>query len=597
MSRNIVERQVYDWKAVPWRKLEGVVFKLQKRIYRAAQEGNKQKVRKLQGLLNRSWSAKMIAVRQVTQQNQGKKTAGVDGVKMLTPAKRQELVRELKVTREAKVKPTRRVWIPKPGRDEKRPLGIPTMYDRALQGLVKQTLEPEWEAYMEANSYGFRPGRGCHDAIEAIFLGIRQKPKWVLDADIAKCFDRIDHSALLNKLNSPSPIRRQIRTWLKAGVMDSGVFQHTNAGTPQGGIISPLLANIALHGLEEKVMELAHTKNEKRKLTVVRYADDFVVMHDDRSMIERAKGVVDEWLKGIGLELKTEKTKVSHTLEGENPGFDFLGFNIRQYKVGKYRGSKSPRKIPLGFKTLIKPSEKSIRMHKERLSQIVRSHKAAPQAALIAKLNPVVRGWCNYFRAVVSKETYSDMDNHLWTILWQWASRRHPNKPGEWVAKKYWTATEGRQWNFLGFLKNREKIELDRHSDTKIIRHTKVRGTASPFDGEVVYWSKRLRKSPDVSTRVIKLLKIQNGKCNSCGLTFKDGDRWEVDHITPTSQGGKDWYSNLQLLHDYCHDHKSAVDGSKRGRIHDKDGDTEEPDEVKVSRPVLKTSRSGDGLA
>ncbi|MBC6451809.1 MAG: group II intron reverse transcriptase/maturase, partial [Hormoscilla sp. SP5CHS1] len=475
MSRNLAERQEYEWKAVPWRKLERIVFKLQKRIYRAAQEGNKRKVRKLQGLLNRSWSTKMIAVRQVTQQNQGKKTAGLDGVTALSPMKRQKLARQLKVTREAKAKPTRRLWIPKPGRDAHRPLGIPTMYDRALQGLVKQALEPEWEAYMEANSYGFRPGRGCHDAIDAIFLNIRYKSKWVLDADITKCFDRIDHSVLLNKLNTTSPIRRQIRAWLKAGVMDQGTLQTTDAGTPQGGVISPLLANVALHGLEETVMELARTKGEKKNPTVIRYADDFVVMHDDLSMIERAKGVIEQWLIGVGLELKAEKTNISHTLEGNNPGFDFLGFNIRQYKVGKHKSGKSTNGTILGFKTLIKPSSKSIRKHKERLSQIVRSHKAAPQVALIAKLNPVIRGWCNYFKTVVSKETYSDMEHYLWEILWQWASRRHPNKSGEWIARKYWTPTKEVQWNFIGRTKHGEEIELTRHSKTEIIRHAKVK--------------------------------------------------------------------------------------------------------------------------
>jgi len=178
----------------------------------------------------------------------------VDDVKALIPKQRLKLVSQLRVSRKAKAKPrsvarheatTRRVWIPKPLRDEKRPLGIPTMHDRALQGLIKQSLEPEWEAYMETNSYGFRPGRGCQDAIEAIFINIKQKPKWVLDADIAKCFDRINHSALLEKLKSTSSIRRQIRAWLKAGVMDQGTWQNTEAGTPQGGVISPLLANIA----------------------------------------------------------------------------------------------------------------------------------------------------------------------------------------------------------------------------------------------------------------------------------------------------------------------------------------------------------------
>jgi RNA-directed DNA polymerase len=598
MSQNSTERPKYGWKDVPWPRLERTVFKLQKRIYRAAQRGEKQKVRKLEGLLNRSWSAKMIAVRQVTQQNQGKKTAGVDGVKALTAKQRLELVGQIKVSRKAKAKPTRRVWIPKPGRDAHRPLGIPTMHDRALQGLVKIALEPEWEAYMEANSYGFRPGRGCHDAIEAIYLSIKQKIKWVLDADIAKCFDKIDHSALLNKLNSTSPIRRQVRAWLKAGVMDQGTWQDTEAGTPQGGVISPLLANIALHGLEEKVMELARGRRDKEKLTVVRYADDFVVMHDNRSMIEKAKGVVEEWLRGIGLELKAEKTRISHTLEGENAGFDFLGFNIRQYKVGKYRSGRNPHGKTLGFKTLIKPSEKSIRKHKERLSQIVRSHKAAPPAALIVKLNRLIRGWCNYFRTVVSKETFGSMDKHLWELLWHWARRRHPNKSGNWVMRKYWTPTKERQWNFIGRSKNREDIELIRHSTTEIIRHVKVKGTASPFNGDTVYWSTRLRKRPDVSTRVINLLRKQKGRCEHCEQLFKHGDKWEVDHIVPTVKGGKDWYSNLQLLHDYCHDIKSASDGSKHtSRIHDRDDIAEEPDEVKVSRPVLKTSRGGDSLA
>ncbi|MBO1350214.1 MAG: group II intron reverse transcriptase/maturase [Hormoscilla sp. GUM202] len=603
MSRCNAFQRMYDWKAVPWRKLDRAVFKLQKRIYRAAKEGNKVKVRKLQGLLNRSWSAKMVAVRQVTQQNQGKKTAGVDGVLALTPVQRQELIRNLKVTKEAKVSPTRRIWIPKPGRDEKRPLGIPTIYDRALQGLVKQALEPEWEALMEPNSYGFRPGRGCHDAIAAIFLSINQKPKWVLDADIAKCFDKIDHSALLGRLNNTSLIRNQIRAWLKAGVMDQGWFEPTRAGTPQGGIISPLLANIALHGLEEKVMESAKTRVEKQNLTFVRYADDFVVMHKDRQVIEGIRDTIAEWLKGIGLELKAEKTRISHTLEGENPGFDFLGFNIRQYKTGKYQSGKNSHGTTLGFKTLIKPSDKSIRSHKERLSEIVSSHKAAPQEALIAKLNPVIRGWSNYFRTVVSKETYGDLDDYLWIITWQWATRRHPNKAGKWITNKYWKPTTERQWNFVGKTKDGTDINLTRHSATEIRRHVKVKGTVSPFDGNLIYWSKRLRESPDISARVIKLLEKQGGKCAMCGLKFRDGDQWEVDHVLPTSRGGKDRYSNLQLLHDYCHNIKSSQDGSNarkpgsKSRVHDKDGITEEPDEMKVSRPVLKTSRSGDGLA
>ncbi len=588
-----VSESMNEWKDIPWPRLERVVFKLQKRIYRAALEGNKRTVRRLQRLLVKSRAAKSLAVRQVTQDNQGKKTAGVDGVKALTPKQGLELVGQMEISNKAK--PTRRVWIPKPGREEKRPLGIPTMYDRATQGLLKIALEPEWEAYMEGNSYGFRPGRGCHDAIGAIFLSIKHKPKWGLDADIAKCFDKINHKALLEKLNTITPIRKQIRAWLKASVMDKWNWHATEAGTPQGGGISPLLANIALHGLEEAVMKLASTQREKQRLTVVRYADDFVVMHESKEMIDKAQMVVAEWLKEMGLELKAEKTKITHTLKGEKPGFDFLGFNIRQYEVGKNRTGKSGQGTPLGFKTLIKPSNKSIGKHKERLAEVVASHKAAPQAALISRLSPIIRGWSNYYRSVVSKETYFDMDNYLWNILWQWAKRRHPHKSSHWIVRKYWSVDQD-DWRFR-CKAGKGEVTLYKHSETEIVRHVKVKGAASPYDGNLTYWSTRLGKSPELSKRVALLLKRQKGKCQHCGLTFMDGDKWEVDQIKPLSLGGKDRYDNLQLLHKHCHDIKTASDGSKNSRTCDKGGVTEEPDDVKMSCPVLKTSRYGDVLA
>ena len=268
-----------EWKHINWRKLERRVFKLQKRIYKASLRGDVKAFRRLQKRLMKSWYARVLSVRRVTQDNAGKKTAGVDGVKSLSPEARFRLVTKLKLG--SKVKPTRRVWIPKPGTEEKRPLGIPTMYDRALQALLKMVLEPEWEARFEPNSYGFRPGRSCHDAVAAIFLSIRYKTKFVLDADIAKCFDRIDHEALLRKLNTSPTIRRQVRAWLKAGVMDNGQLFPTSEGTPQGGVISPLLANIALHGMEERIKQYAETLNgakrdNRKSLSLIRYADDFV---------------------------------------------------------------------------------------------------------------------------------------------------------------------------------------------------------------------------------------------------------------------------------------------------------------------------------
>ena len=354
----------------------------------------------------KSWSARCLAVRRVTQDNQGKKTAGVDGVKSITPKARLELVRDLKVT--SKAQPTRRVWIPKPDKAEKRPLGIPTVSDRARQALAKLALEPEWEARFEPNSYGFRPGRSCHDAVEAIFTSICHQSKYVLDADIAKCFDRINHRALLDKLGTFPTLRRAIKGWLKAGVMEGGELFPTTEGTPQGGVISPLLANIALHGLERGIVSAFPRRSEANHHisglpTVVRYADDFVILHRDLAVIEQAQQLAAEWLVGMGLELKPSKTRISHTLTEHqgNVGFDFLGFNVRQYPVGKTHSGKTGGRRPgsklLGFKTIIRPSKEAIHRQSQAIQAVVRRHRGAPQGALIDHLNPIIRGWSNYY--------------------------------------------------------------------------------------------------------------------------------------------------------------------------------------------------------
>jgi RNA-directed DNA polymerase len=296
---------------------------------------------------------------------------------------------------DAQPSPTRRVWIPKPGTEEKRPLGIPTMPDRALQALVKLALEPEWEAKFEPNSYGFRPGRSCHDAIAAIFTNVSKLPKYVLDADISKCFDRINHEALLKKVNTFPRMERLLRVWLKAGVLDGDTLFPTEEGTPQGGIVSPLLANIALHGLETVVTQgfplnrkLEGGHWERWKPVLIRYADDFVILHRDPDVIRQCREIVHEWLQGMGLELKPSKTRMAHTLEafeGE-PGFDFLGFHVRQYQAGKHQSKQ-------GFKTIITPSQKKVKLHYERLAEIVEQHRMAKQIDLNFKLNPIIRGW------------------------------------------------------------------------------------------------------------------------------------------------------------------------------------------------------------
>ena len=572
---NTAKKPMYGWSDINWRKLERSVFKLQKRIYQASNRGDVKLVRRLQKMLISSWSARALAVRRVTQDNQGKKTAGVDGVKSLNPKQRLALINKIPLG--SKVKPTRRVWIPKPGTEEKRPLGIPTMEDRALQALVKLVLEPEWEARFEPNSYGFRPGRSCHDAIGAIFSAVSHKSKYVLDADISKCFDRINHDVLLSKLNTYPTLRRQIRAWLKAGVMDGNKLFPTDEGTPQGGVISPLLANIALHGIEELIVGLApkfemrdsrgHTyglRDKIKSISLIRYADDFVVLHEDLEVINLCKTEIEKWLSGIGLELKPSKTRLAHTLnklEDEETGFNFLGFNIRQFPVGKYNSGKGTRGILLGFKTIITPSKESQKRHYRKVAEVINKSRGLNQATLIKRLNPIIRGWCNYFSTVVSNEVFSRLWHLVVWKLLKWGHHRHRNKGKAWIRLKYFKTVEGNNWVFAT-RGGKNPYALIQHSSTEIKRYVKVKGMASPYDGDWIYWSSRMGVHPEIPVRVAKLLKRQKGKCTHCDNYFKDGDSIEVDHVIPKSIGGRESYDNWQLLHRHCHDTKTVSDGS-----------------------------------
>jgi len=569
MSKTSLKTTV-EWRSINWRKLEKRVYKLQKRIYRASQRGDVKAVRRLQKMLMKSWSARALAVRRVTQDNTGKKTAGVDGKKSLSPEARLKLVNKLKLG--SKVRPTRRVWIPKPGTEEKRPLGIPTMEDRALQALVKLALEPEWEALFEPNSYGFRPGRSCQDAIGAIFNCIRYKNKYVLDADIAKCFDKIDHEALLKKLNTSPTIRRQVRAWLKAGVMDGKQLFPTSEGTPQGGVISPLLANIALHGMEERIKKEFPKRDTSIKgkrinynaAQLIRYADDFVILHEDITVVQRCRDIISEWLKDMGLELKPSKTRLVHTLinvDGQSPGFNFLGFKVRQFLAGKYTTGKNTFKEPLGFSTIITPSQEKVKLHLKEVAKVIDTHRAASQSKLIESLNPVIKGWANYYRTVPSSKTFYRLNFMVYQKLRAWAKHRHPNKSGNWITSKYWHTIGGDNWVFATRQGN-NPLWLHKHGNVKIINHAKVKGESSPYDGNLVYWSTRMGSNPEMPSKVSKLLKQQKGKCAHCKLHFREEDVMEVDHKIPKSKGGKDSYDNWQLLHRHCHDTKTVKDGS-----------------------------------
>ena|SRR6476620_2853668 len=402
--------------------------------------------------------------------------------------------------------------------------------------------------------------RSCHDGRGAIFDSIKLKAKYVLDADIAKCFDRINHQALLDKINTYPRLRKQIKSWLKSGILDKGELFPTNEGTPQVGVISPLLANIALHGMEDQVKQYATSlKGNKRvnrqALSLIRYADDFVIIHESIEAILACQKIIANWLSDIGLELKPSQTKLTHTLNeyNGNVGFELLGFHRQQHKVGNYR-SASNGHFQLGFKTFITPSRSKIKAHLSRIATVIDDHKTAPQAALISKLNPIIGGWANYYSTVVSKEIFSKLDHLTYNKLRAGARRRGKGRINK---NKYWRTVGDNNWCFS----TESGLELAPHSATPIVRHVKVKGNSTPYNGDWIYWSKRRGEYPETPMKVATLIKKQFGKCTYCGLYFTPTDIVEVDHIQPRTQGGKDEYHNLQLLHKHCHDIKTASDG------------------------------------
>ncbi|MDJ0553856.1 MAG: group II intron reverse transcriptase/maturase [Microcoleaceae cyanobacterium MO_207.B10] len=554
-NRKEVEIQ---WGTFNWKVAQRRIYKLQKRIYQAAREGRISVVRKLQNTLIKSFHAKMLAVRKVAQINQGKKTAGVDGVAKLTSKQKLELALGLKLDRKAQ--PAKRVWLPKPGKDERRPLGIPTMEDRAKQALLKMAIEPEWEAKFEETSYGFRPGRGVHDAIDRIYNKLFKSPSWILDADIKGCFDNIDHTKLLDKAGYKGKIRQQIKTWLKAGLMDFSGFSEekgynpTTKGTPQGGIISPLLANIALHGLTERLDKYACQcgdwigkgkmgyRDMKSALGYIRYADDFLIIHPDRTILEGTKPIVEEFLNEIGLILHPEKTKIVSSRDG----VDFLGHNIRHYNTGKYR-SISKRGEKTGYTMLVKPSKKAEEKHYAAIRDTIRANKSSSQEELISKLNPKIRGWCNFYRYASARDTFHRVEHNMFLMLWKWAKGRHKNKGKRWIAKKYWHIDP--KWIF-----STANHKLVSHTEIKCgNRRTRLKDGVSVYDGNIAYWSQITSSLEYIKESDRKLLKKQKGKCTYCGHDFLPNQRWEKDHIIPKAIGGKERISNYQLLHEYCH--------------------------------------------
>jgi RNA-directed DNA polymerase len=567
------------WSQQPWFRIRERVLKLQRIIYKSSKEGNVRMVRRYQHLLMASHDAKLLAIRRVTQDNTGKNTAGVDGVKTLTPLQRTKLVSVLHIP--TKSSPLRRVWIPKPGKKELRPLGIPTIHDRCLQALFKLALEPEWEAKFEPNSYGFRPGRSCRDALAAIQSYIQKRAKYVIDADIAKCFDQIDHEALLDKIGMEGAFRQQLLYWLKSGVLDGNTFSETEMGTPQGGVISPLLANIALHGLEFHLQEFVkqfpmtyasgteiRLSRKAQTLAVVRYADDFVVLHHDKDVILACYIEIESWLKHVGLKISVEKTRLTHTLELQETddssqgfdgtvGFDFLGYTIKQFK-SKYQSAKNTEGKSLGYKTLLYPSRNSINKYQLKLHDLILvKGKGMNQLALIKMLNPVIRGWSTYFGAFESSTMHflTKMDYLTYLKIRHWG-KRVKGTTGK--ALSYFHRVGNDKWTFC--VQNGPALLRHFKFATASSRIVKTRGEESPYSGNEKYWTKRLLVRPLLSTRMRLLLGTQKGICKFCNKRFYWDDVLEVDHIIAKINGGSDEYENLQLIHRHCHHTKTLSD-------------------------------------
>lgn len=541
---------IKSWKDIRWKTIEENVFRLQLRIYKAATNREIEKMYKIQKLLISSKSAKYLSVRKVSHQNYGKKTPRVD---KFTLAERLALNR--------KSSSIKRTYIDYPN-GKRRPLEILTIEDKAKQMLAYLALYPQWEASFESASDGFRPGRSVQDAMEAIFLEISKKPKWVLDAYISTSFEEINHQYLLEKCNTYPEMQSQLRVWLKAGILDREEY----AFSVQGGIISPLLFNIALHGIQETLDKYinslgGHCRNNRQAFKYFYSRDDSVFMHADKKVIEGSIPVIQNFLEPIGLELHPTKTRLVHTLksyEGKLPGFTFLGFDINQIeKQVKMRAVYRKHPSKQTFVTLIKPSKEGVKRHKRKLREVIRRSRGISQERLIQKLNRIIRSWSLSKRTQISSKMFQTMDRYVFFHLWKWARKRHPKMSRYKLKEKYWHKVGSRNWVFGVKRNDIVSFQLQLHSKIIIKRFAKIKGKASPFDGNRIYWAKRCGKSLIIPNIQARLIKEQNGRCGLCGKAFLPEDIIERDHIIPKALEGKNLITNIHAVHNYCHIEKT----------------------------------------
>ena len=535
------------WEEIDWQKARAYVKKLQMRIVKAQKEGHYSKVKSLQWLLTHSFYAKALAVKRVTS-NSGKRTSGVDHELWLTPQAKFIAISKLN-RRGYRPQPLRRHYIPKKN-GKMRPLSIPTMTDRAMQTLYKFSLEPIAETYADPNSYGFRIGRSTHDAIEQCFTDLNKgkSPKWILEGDIKGCFDHISHQWLLENIPMDTQI---LEKWLQCGYVETQKLFPTDEGTPQGGTISPTLMNMTLDGLERLLHDRLPTrkkvngKTHCNKMNFVRYADDFIITGESPEFLrEKVLPIVREFLTERGLQLSEEKTVITHIGEG----FDFLGKNIR-----KYNG-----------KLLIKPCKSAVRSFLGKVRDIIKSSKSIKQEILIRRLNPVIRGWVNNQRYVVSSKVFSTVDYEIYKCLWQWAKRRHKKKSRKWIARKYWHDIDSRQWTFSVPYENQGTegkplyCKLEYATDTKIIRFKKIVAEANPFDE---YWTdyfeeregEKLLNSTKGREKLLTIWRRQGRCCPVCGDRITSETGFKVH--TPAGKN-----SRKIMVHKECHEENSQPD-------------------------------------
>jgi RNA-directed DNA polymerase len=531
-----------NWDGILWYQTQRNVRRLQARIVKATQQKRWNKVKALQRLLTHSFSGKALAVRRVTE-NQGKKTPGVDKVLWDTPEKKAQAIHDLR-QRGYHPQPLRRVSIPK-SNGARRPLSIPTMKDRAMQALYLLALQPVAETLADPHSYGFRPERCTADAIVSChFLFSRKRgAKWALEGDIKSWFDKISHDWLLTHI----PIEKEIlRKWLKAGYMEKNVLHVTEEGTPQGGIISPAIANMALDGLNQQLTERFPCSKRGKSLQVhlARYADDFIVTGVSKELLEQeVKPFIEAFMKERGLTLSPEKTVITHIEDG----FDFLGQHVRKYPNGK---------------ALATPAKKNVKAFLKKVRGMIEKYKDSAAGLLIRKLNPVIRGWATYHRFSASSKTFHSVDYAIFKKLWWWARRRHPHKSATWVKQKYFTTVGMRNWVFTGEVEDEEghqkRVYMRLASDVKIQRHTLIQGEANPFDPQwEVYFEKRLgiKMAQNLAGRrqLRHLWEEQKGICPMCQQKITQITGWHNHHIIWKSKGGTHHAANRVLLHPTCH--------------------------------------------